>query len=79
MNADVLYDCPEPAEAQFDQIPCNSQYWGYISAAPRSLHTGGVNAAFLDGHVAFLPNDVDEYAMLYMVNTNDGEVVNDRY
>ena len=79
MNADVLYDCPEPAEAQFDHIPCNSQYWGYISAAPRSLHTGGVNAAFLDGHVAFLPNDVDEYAMLYMVNTNDGEVVNDRY
>lgn len=79
INADVLYECPEPAEAQFDRMPCNTAWTGYISAAPRSLHGEGANAVFLDGHVAFLPNDVDEYAMLYMVNTADGEVVQHRY
>ena len=34
-----------------------------MSAAPRSNHIGGVNTAFLDGHVDFLPNDVDEMVM----------------
>jgi prepilin-type processing-associated H-X9-DG protein len=60
-------------------MPCNTEYGGYISAAPRSQHVGGVNAAFLDGHVTFLPNDVDEYAMLYMVDTTDGEIIKERY
>lgn len=78
-NADVLYECPEAASAQFDKLPCNDQFWGYISAAPRSRHPGGVNAAFLDGHVSFLPNDVDEYTMLYMVDISDGESINGRY
>ena len=27
---------------------------GYISSAPRSLHPGGVNVVYLDGHVGFL-------------------------
>ena len=79
INADVLYECPEEAAAQFERMPCNTQWFGYISSAPRSQHPGGVNAVFLDGHVAFLPNDIDEYAMLYMVNTIDGEVLEHRY
>ena len=79
VNADTLYECPDEAAAQFDRIPCNTEWYGYISAAPRSQHPGGVNAAFLDGHVGFLPNDVDEYAMLYMVSTNEGEIVSERY
>jgi prepilin-type N-terminal cleavage/methylation domain-containing protein/prepilin-type processing-associated H-X9-DG protein len=79
INADVLYECPDRSAAQFDKMPCNTDWWGYISSAPRSQHHGGVNAVFLDGHVAFLPNDIDEYAMLYMVNTADGEVVEERY
>jgi prepilin-type processing-associated H-X9-DG protein len=79
INADVLYECPEAAAAQFDRMPCNAEWHGYISSAPRSQHPGGVNAVFLDGHVAFLPNDIDEYAMLYMVNTADGEVIEHRY
>ena len=79
MNGDVLYVCPDPAEAQFDKMPCNDEYWGYISAAPRSQHPGGVNAAFLDGHVGFLPNDINEYTMLYMIDTSDGQVLNERY
>jgi prepilin-type N-terminal cleavage/methylation domain-containing protein/prepilin-type processing-associated H-X9-DG protein len=79
INADVLYECPEEAQSQFDHMPCNTEFSGYISAAPRSQHPGGVNAAFLDGHVAFLPNDADEYAMLYMVDTTDGEVIKEQY
>jgi prepilin-type N-terminal cleavage/methylation domain-containing protein/prepilin-type processing-associated H-X9-DG protein len=79
INADVLYECPEQAEAQFEGIPCNTDWWGYISAAPRSQHGDGANAAHLDGHVTFLPRDIDEYAMMYMVNVADGEVVNERY
>jgi prepilin-type processing-associated H-X9-DG protein/prepilin-type N-terminal cleavage/methylation domain-containing protein len=78
-NGDVLYACPDPAEAQFDKMPCNDQYWGYISAAPRSQHPGGVNAAFLDGHVGFIPDDIDEYVMLYLVDTTDGEIINERF
>jgi prepilin-type processing-associated H-X9-DG protein len=79
INPDVLYECPESEEAQFEKLPCNTQFFGYISAAPRSQHVGGVNAAFLDGHVGFLPDDIDEYAMLYMVNTADGEVISENY
>jgi prepilin-type processing-associated H-X9-DG protein len=79
INADVLYECPEEDVAQFEQMPCNTEYFGYISSAPRSNHIGGVNAAFLDGHVGFLPNDIDEYAMLYMVNTTDGEVISEEF
>jgi prepilin-type N-terminal cleavage/methylation domain-containing protein/prepilin-type processing-associated H-X9-DG protein len=78
-NPDMLYECPDAADAQFDKIPCSDLWHGYISAAPRSMHNGGVNAVFLDGHVAFLPNNIDEYAMLWMVSSNDGEIVNERY
>lgn len=74
INSDVLYACPEPNEAQFDRMPCNEAYAGYISAAPRSEHMGGVNSVYLDGHVAFLANDIDEYAMQSMINTTDGNL-----
>jgi len=78
-NPDVLYVCPDAAAAQFEHMPCNEEGHGYISAAPRSHHPGGVNSAFLDGHVGFLPNDIDEYVMLWMTSTNDCEIVKDRY
>lgn len=73
-HPDVLYECPDLAAAQFEGMPCNEQYFGYISAAPRSLHQGGVNAGFVDGHVSFLNEDVDEYTMLYLIGIADGEV-----
>jgi len=76
---DVLYQCPDMAEAQLDRMPCNTAWRGYISAAPRSMHVGGANAAFLDGHVAFLPDDIDELSMVYMVFTTDGEQIEERY
>jgi prepilin-type N-terminal cleavage/methylation domain-containing protein/prepilin-type processing-associated H-X9-DG protein len=79
INADVLYQCWDPAPAQFEGMPCNSSVSGYVSAAPRSFHGDGANVAFLDGHVAFLPNNIDEYAMMYMVNVADAELISERY
>ena len=54
------------------QAPYQPGLNGYLSAAPRSAHPGGVNAAFVDGHVVFLPDSVDEFAMAYAVSVNDG-------
>ena len=72
---DVLYACPDAAAAQLEGMPCNNQYYGYISAAPRSQHPQGVVTTFIDGHVDFIQDSIDEYTMLYMIGINDGQVV----
>ena len=80
-NVDMLYACPDPAGAQLDGMPCSvwsdqeMNEWHYLSAAPRSNHFGGVNVVFVDGHVGFVPDQVDEIAMAYMVSANDSKVV----
>jgi prepilin-type processing-associated H-X9-DG protein len=80
-NADVLVRCPEDAlvQAQLERMPCLQWKWslglaGYISAAPRSSHLGGVNVAYLDGHVELLNDDIDPYTMVYLVDIRDSEV-----
>jgi prepilin-type N-terminal cleavage/methylation domain-containing protein/prepilin-type processing-associated H-X9-DG protein len=78
-NVDMLYDCPDVAKAQVERMNC-ARYAidvdsTYLSAAPRSQHVGGVNVCFLDGHVGFLTNDVDEFAMAYMISINDARHV----
>ncbi len=79
-NTDTLQTCFESYRQEAVQagMPCSP--WiqvrgvkGYLSAAPRSLHPGGVNGAYLDGHVSFLVNDIDEFAMAYQVSVNDGQ------
>jgi prepilin-type N-terminal cleavage/methylation domain-containing protein/prepilin-type processing-associated H-X9-DG protein len=82
-NADILTRCVENllVEAQLERMPCNvgGLYFislglgSYISAAPRSNHIGGVNAAYLDGHVEFLSNDVDPFAFANLVNIHDSD------
>ena len=82
-NVDVLRGCAE-GSTQMDtaqqlgmpcrQAPFNPGLAGYLSAAPRSLHVGGVNAAFIDGHVTFLSDQVDEFYMAYSVSADDGQV-----
>jgi prepilin-type N-terminal cleavage/methylation domain-containing protein/prepilin-type processing-associated H-X9-DG protein len=80
-NVDMLYACPDIAGAQLAGMPCGvwsaSEWneWHYLSAAPRSNHVGGVNVVFVDGHVGFIANQVDEIAMAYMVSANDSKVV----
>jgi len=78
-NPDVLYQCPDKPGEQIDALPCTDAWGGYISAAPRSLHPGGAMAVFLDGHVAFLPNNIDELTMFYMIYIDDGQNLSERY
>jgi len=70
---DVLYECPDLVGEQVERMPC-TDHPGYISAAPRSGHQGGVNAAYLDASVHFLPDDIDEHVMAYLIATTDGEI-----
>jgi prepilin-type N-terminal cleavage/methylation domain-containing protein/prepilin-type processing-associated H-X9-DG protein len=79
INKDTTEECTKVAdlEALSEQsaMPCNPRTLepgvrGYTSAAPRSLHPNGVNAGFLDGHVSFLPNDVDEVVMALEVSAS---------
>lgn len=82
---DTLFYCRPGSEqdrrSSFDDMPCGR--WnrtigtgGYYSAAPRSLHQGGVNIAYVDGHVEFLVDEVDEFSMAYQISINDGQADN---
>jgi prepilin-type N-terminal cleavage/methylation domain-containing protein/prepilin-type processing-associated H-X9-DG protein len=76
-NKDTVLDCAKFADqAVAAAMPCNPQTFvlgvnGYMSAAPRSLHPGGVNASYLDGHVAFMSDDVDDVVMALAVSVTD--------
>jgi prepilin-type processing-associated H-X9-DG protein len=81
-NEDVLLGCPDDmlVDAQLDRMPCIHWQWdlgvsGYISAASRSTHPGGVNSAFLDGHVQFLRDEIDPFLLSNYIDINDGAVV----
>jgi prepilin-type N-terminal cleavage/methylation domain-containing protein/prepilin-type processing-associated H-X9-DG protein len=71
---DVLYECPDPVAEQLEAMPCNTEWWGYISAAPRSNHPGGVEVAYLDGHVSFLANTINEVTLAYQAAINDEQL-----
>jgi len=82
---DTLHFCLPGSEqahlSLFENMPCGKWLgvigtFGYYSAAPRSLHPGGVNVAYVDGHVDFLINEVDEFSMAYQISINDGQVSN---
>jgi prepilin-type processing-associated H-X9-DG protein len=81
-NKDTLEECdtslaPDLAGlAASASMPCNHRgrapgVTGYMSAASRSLHPGGVNASYLDGHVTFLENDIDDVVMALAVSVTD--------
>jgi prepilin-type N-terminal cleavage/methylation domain-containing protein/prepilin-type processing-associated H-X9-DG protein len=80
-NEDILVDCPSAmlVSAQLERMPCVRWSWslglsGYISAAPRSMHTGGVNCAYLDSHVDFIRDEIDPLALAYLVDIRDSKV-----
>lgn len=80
-QGDVLINCPDEnlADLQLGGMPCTKHRWplglaGYISSAPRSMHIGGVNAAFLDGRVEFVTDDVHPVLYSYEIGIQDGEI-----
>jgi len=73
-NNDKLRDCPDKAAAALELMPCDTEpNTTFISAAPRSQHVGGVNAAYVDGSVAWIANDINPYLMARMVSINDSQ------
>jgi prepilin-type processing-associated H-X9-DG protein len=84
-NRDTIRRCEEGGPlyhaAEAAHMPCMASkikpgLTGHDSAAPRSLHPGGVNGAHLDGHVEFLANEIDDFLMAYRVSINDGATGN---
>jgi prepilin-type processing-associated H-X9-DG protein len=76
LNFDMLYLCPDEAGAQIEGMPCATwpaNFW--LSAPPRSNHVGGVNVVFADGHTGYLQDNVDEFAMAYMISADEGTSV----
>jgi prepilin-type N-terminal cleavage/methylation domain-containing protein len=71
---DRLATCPEPGAADLELMPCRA--WTndtWISAAPRSLHVGGINATHVDGSIVWLGNETDWFLMARMISINDGQ------
>jgi prepilin-type N-terminal cleavage/methylation domain-containing protein len=79
-NDDKLRECPEQNVADLELMPCSQEPNAtFITAAPRSLHVGGVNAAHIDGSVTFLQNEIDWFLMARLVSINDGQVIGEGY
>ena len=70
---DDLLECPNPAEADLEGMPCWTR--GDTSAAPRSLHVGGVYGANVDGSVRWVSNDIEIVVYGAIVCINDGLTV----
>jgi prepilin-type processing-associated H-X9-DG protein len=76
---DVLHLCnlTEQVESLLERMPCtryqgNNQFW---SAAPRSQHPGGVFVVFLDGHVTFMPDEIDYPTFALLVHRSDEQSI----
>ena len=73
-NEDYIRGCDsDTAVSQTEDLPCVQQNAGRSAAAPRSNHTGGVNAAHIDGSVIFITNEIDLFLMARMVSITDGQ------
>jgi prepilin-type N-terminal cleavage/methylation domain-containing protein/prepilin-type processing-associated H-X9-DG protein len=63
-----------------DGMGCRSQPEKYSMAGQaRSRHTGGVNAAFCDGHVQFINNSISQMTWVLLQSSNDGLVPGNDY
>jgi prepilin-type N-terminal cleavage/methylation domain-containing protein/prepilin-type processing-associated H-X9-DG protein len=60
-----------------DCCPGGAHDWGFGIIPPRSMHTGGVNAALGDGSVRFISTNVDLLTFQRLGNRNDGKPVGD--
>jgi hypothetical protein len=72
-NEDKIKECPEENAADLELMPCGQDNGTWTSAAPRSLHVGGVNATHVDGSITWLANDIEPYLMARLISINDGQ------
>jgi prepilin-type N-terminal cleavage/methylation domain-containing protein len=73
LNDDWIKECPDDAAADVEGMPCTIQSSSRQGAAARSFHTGGVNAAHVDGSGIWISDDVEQHLMARMVSINDGQ------
>lgn len=71
-QADDMRECTEEAEADSIGMPCRPDV--NTSASPRSLHPGGVNAANIDGSVAWINDEIDFAVFGTRICIDDGFV-----
>lgn len=67
-----LYCNPDGARLR---MGCTTSGTLMTSAMARSLHTGGVNIAMVDGSVKFLSNNIDELNWCRLESKDDGQIV----
>ena len=72
-NSDRLRECPDPATADLEIMPCSIDNSSWTGGAPRSRHPGGVNASNVDGSGIWLADDIDKFLMGRMVSSNDAQ------
>jgi hypothetical protein len=70
---DNLRACPNPAEADIEGMSCRVR--DDTTAAPRSLHPGGVIGANLDGSIRWVADNIDVVTYGRLVCINDGEPI----
>ena len=64
------------------RLPCNtsgSMRHDEFQAAARSMHPGGVNVTFGDGHVSFINNDIDMWLWRYLATIAGKETIQAEY
>jgi prepilin-type N-terminal cleavage/methylation domain-containing protein len=64
---------PTESQSAIDGMPCRQR--NDTTAAPRSLHPGGVNVANVDGSVRFLQDEIDPVSYGRLICINDGQSV----
>ncbi len=78
-NSDMIYNCEDRPGADALGMKCatygSTSSFFYLSAAPRSQHPSGVNVLYVDGHIGFLRDAVDERTMAYAIAINDGQTI----
>jgi prepilin-type N-terminal cleavage/methylation domain-containing protein/prepilin-type processing-associated H-X9-DG protein len=55
--------------------PGGATDWGPSIIPPRSMHSGGVNAAMGDGSIHFITNNIDLFTFQCLGNRSDGQAV----
>jgi prepilin-type N-terminal cleavage/methylation domain-containing protein len=76
-NMDWLRTCDDKTDANIQGMPCETESAGnnFFSAAPRSLHPGGVIVANVDGSATFIRDDIQPLVLALMVCVDDGQTV----